>query len=531
MKSVTKLMRVPSWAKSHGHDPLSRCSATMTRLAANSKSAWVTPLGQLMRVTSAWVRTPSPKWTGAPVSTCFWTSSPARTSISPPTPNALMRWSPAAAWGAGPDLLPAVAGVGLRDEPDRRAVLHPDEIEQAVAGQVVGGEDLRVDPRVERREPRSLVGQPHPGAGGARREHVQGPVVVEVGEQQAVRAGGGPRGEPVPGRDLGGRPGGAVPASPPQPAVRVEQCEVEPAVGVEVADREADRRRRPLQGRGRVEPSRLAVLEQVHHAVAVEQRRVGVAVAVEVSPAEVPEGGHAGKRALLPPGAVGVVPQDRGRPGGGTDDDVEVPVHLGIGGPDPPGIERRGGRDRAGGIGARGVGRRRRRLGEAVALLVPHPQAKPPRSGQGEVHPVVAVPVEGEHAVAGRQRTRRPRGKRKAGAVRAAETARRLPVRGEDHRGLLAPRDHRDHRLVAGDAGTEGLGDVGEGLVPGRGGGGGRRQHEKAHQRLGDGLGADADPGLVLPERGQAHEDVAQELSRGPGSAPVRLRERRRQPL
>ena len=105
------------------------------------------------------------------------------------------------------------------------------------------------------------------------------------------------------------------------------------------------------------------------------------------------------------------------------------------------------------------------------------------------------------------------------------------PFAAEDHRGLLPARHYRDHRLVGGTIGVERLGDVGEGLVPGRGGGGHRRQPEEALQGLGDRLGADADPGLVLPERGQAHEDVAQELGGGHGPAPVHLHDRRRQPL
>ena len=262
----------------------------------------------------------------------------------------------------------------------------------------------------------------------------------------------------------------------------------------------------------------------MHHALAVEERGVGVAVDVEVSPAEVAESGHAGKRTLPLPRAVCVVAQHRRRPGGRTEDHVEISVHLDVGRPHPIGTANRGILPRQ---------RRHQYLCETVDCFIPQPESDPSRSRQHQVHPVVAVPVEGEHAVGGRRRRprrTRPGRKRETGAaVRVAETARLLPVRHKDHRGVLSARHHRHHRLIAGYTGVDRLGDVGEALVPRRSRGGRRGQHEEAHQRLGDGLGADADPGLVLPERGQPHEDVAQELGRPLGSDQVPLVDRRRQ--
>ena len=80
------------------------------------------------------------------------------------------------------------------------------------------------------------------------------------------------------------------------------------------------------QGLGRIEPARLAILEQVHQTAAVQQRAVRVAVAIEVAPAEVSEGGQAGERPLAPPRPVGVVAKHRWRHVRRTEDHVEVPA-------------------------------------------------------------------------------------------------------------------------------------------------------------------------------------------------------------
>ncbi len=95
-QSLTKRIRFPSKAKSEGHEPFRRCSARTDVSAFSSNSARTEPFGQTTRTTSAPVWSPRPKWTSGPAMSCFCTSSPARISISPPTPKELMRWSPVA---------------------------------------------------------------------------------------------------------------------------------------------------------------------------------------------------------------------------------------------------------------------------------------------------------------------------------------------------------------------------------------------------------------------------------------------------
>ena len=51
-KSVTNAMRLPSHANTHGHDPFSRCSATIASSTPPRNSACATPFGQTMRATS-----------------------------------------------------------------------------------------------------------------------------------------------------------------------------------------------------------------------------------------------------------------------------------------------------------------------------------------------------------------------------------------------------------------------------------------------------------------------------------------------
>ena len=59
-KSVTNRMRVPSHAKTQGHEPFSRCSATSVSSTDVPNSACGTPFGQTMRTTSMAVRSPRP---------------------------------------------------------------------------------------------------------------------------------------------------------------------------------------------------------------------------------------------------------------------------------------------------------------------------------------------------------------------------------------------------------------------------------------------------------------------------------------
>jgi hypothetical protein len=100
-RSVTNDISRPFHAKSHGQDPFSRCVALTACPAPVSNSAWRIPFGQVMRATSARSASPSPKWTIGEAMTCFWTCNPVRSSISPPIPNELMRWSPVAVAARG----------------------------------------------------------------------------------------------------------------------------------------------------------------------------------------------------------------------------------------------------------------------------------------------------------------------------------------------------------------------------------------------------------------------------------------------
>ncbi len=66
-----------------------------------SNSDWRMPFGQVIRTTSARVASPRPKCTTGAAIGSFWACRPVRTSISPPMPNELMRWSPVAVAARG----------------------------------------------------------------------------------------------------------------------------------------------------------------------------------------------------------------------------------------------------------------------------------------------------------------------------------------------------------------------------------------------------------------------------------------------
>ena len=110
---------------------------------------------------------------------------------------------------AGEYLVPAVAGAPLPQEPDWRAAVEAGEVDPAVPVEVAGREHLDAGHAGDGVgvQLRPFVRQPDLGASGAGRGKVQRAVVVEVGEQQAVRANGGATGESVPGHHFVAIPG------------------------------------------------------------------------------------------------------------------------------------------------------------------------------------------------------------------------------------------------------------------------------------------------------------------------------------
>ena len=101
-------------------------------------------------------------------------------------------------------------------------------------------------------------------------------------------------------------------------------------------------------------------------------------------PGEAAQAGHLRERPHGPPRAVGVVAQHPRRRGHRTVDDVDVAVHLDVRRPGAvPGERVR-----------RGVVRRPRGHLLELAVLALREEAKSSRSDQGEVHAIVAVPVQ-----------------------------------------------------------------------------------------------------------------------------------------
>ena len=107
-RSVTNAISRPFHANSHGHEPLRRWFALIVWSAGVSNSAWRTPLGQVMRATSARAASPSPKCTIGDVMTCFCTWRPDRSSISPPIAERIDPLIAGRRGGTRPKCLPSI---------------------------------------------------------------------------------------------------------------------------------------------------------------------------------------------------------------------------------------------------------------------------------------------------------------------------------------------------------------------------------------------------------------------------------------
>ena len=255
----------------------------------------------------------------------------------------------------------------------------------------------------------------------------------------------------------------------------------------------------------------------MHAARRVEQDRVRVAVDVQIAPAEAAQAGHRRERPHRLERTVGVVAQHPRRLVHGSVDDVEVAVHLDVRRPGAVAHE-------ASHVDA--VHRHRGHLLEPAVLAL-RQEAEPAGADQGEVHAVVAVPVQRQQRLGGRRRPGRVARKdelhARVGLVRGRDPPHRLAVGGDDHgRRILAGVHHGER-----GGGTpllrrlDRLPHVGERLVR-RGRGRGRRRHpQESHQRRRDLLRAHADHRQVLAERGRADQHVAEQLRQGRRSSEV----------
>ena len=439
MRSVTKAISRPFQAKSHGHEPLSRCVAATVVSAAVLNSDWMMPFGQMTRTTSAAAASPRPKWTtGASIVRFCSVEAGAHLDL--------------AADAEGVDAL--VAGGGRRARPQRLPVVglrpaalrarrapvlgHAQELEAAVAVEVgrgarAEGQRRRPAPRRLPRRRRAARARPpaRPRTRSARA------VVVEVGHQEPREPGASARGQ-SPRRARSSASPSAAPSS-------AEREPHDGAVGADAEHVEAARRRSPRprpgprafgrpagSGSARKTPPR-RFRQTCTRPSASSERRVRHAVAVEVAPGEAAQARDAGERPLLGERAVAVVAQHQRRALDRGQHHVEVALGVDVG---RPGAERGRAQER---------GRELRRAAVTSAKRPPsswRSSFTPPAPASSEVRAVVVVEVGGDDAERRRRRAARRPGTRPLSAARQLH----LVGAGRDHdRRPFAVEPHRRH--------------------------------------------------------------------------------------
>ena len=190
-------------------------------------------------------------------------------------------------------------------------------------------------------------------------------------------------------------------------------------------------------------------------------------------------------------------------------DDVEVAVHLDVRRPGAVSGERF----------RRGVVRRPRGHLLELAVLALREEAESTRSDQGEVHAVIAVPVQRKQGLRrGPRPGRIPRKREPGRRITQIRASHRLAVGGDDHRRrVLAAMHYRDSGRIDGPCPQrlDRLRQVGEPPVRRRRGRRRRRHPQKADERRRDLLCADADHGQVLAEGRRTDQHVAEQLRHG----------------
>ena len=301
-----------------------------------------------------------------------------------------------------------------------------------VGGKVENVPDVGVDESVQPLERSSLFRKPDGSRRRTGHHEIEGTVVVEIGEKYPRRARGPSR--------LQFRPRGPRFLVPPLGDERgasnrpegFERYEIEHAVGVDISDCESQIAL--LTARGPCEPLELSSLEVGEHlkrAALVDRRRIGIAVAVNVAPHEGPNADRVGKRLERPPRPIAVVPEHERRRRANTNDNVQVTVHLDVGGPDSCRIHR--------GWPVRPRGARSLVGERAVGGLDEQAHARGTRGD--EVHLEIVIPVECEQARDARRDSRKRRRCR-----RWLQPMHLLRIGGEQDRTLLIVERKSRHR-------------------------------------------------------------------------------------
>jgi hypothetical protein len=317
----------------------------------------------------------------------------------------------------------------------------------------------------------------------------------------------GPRGERglVP-RERVERPRGvAQQGQAPDRAAGIEHHEVETAVRIDVAH---GQRTQPGQARRCVdarEGAGLTVDEDVECAAGVEEGRVGIGVLIEIGPGERTGTGHAWKHRNRVPCTVAAVAQDERVVVPDAQDDVDVAVHLDVGGPGARAV-----------AGDRGVYGGLRRAIHQIAGHILDEQADTAGAGEQQIGAEVVVPVEGHQAVSGR-----PHG------IRTGK--RPFSTRVEPARGTGVGRDQDRHGVGVREEWHHDLGRRGvdlDGLEAKRAIRSIGRDRHRGHdqeplERFGDELGWRAQGEQALLEGGHRRQDVAQQGRSAGGAGQV----------